>query len=209
MDQTPQPLVAIPASVGLMRTIDSPESLKSKRPKVGCDTRSMGSEPSRPITAADKSRRGLTALLSRAAPYVITLDGLILIVLGLIAMIGALRAFQGEALLLAIGGIALILFGVMMIGRWNVPALKTGLFGLTAGYFASALTEFEVATDPCDIGATFERCANDVALGAPWAVYTGPALLAVLAFVFIAFEPLNRPTAAADPDPRQGVDNLS
>jgi hypothetical protein len=61
---------------------------------------------------------------------------------------------------------------------------------MTAAYFASALSEFEVATDPCDIGATMERCAGHVPGGQPWAVYEEPLLLAILLFFFLALEPI-------------------
>lgn len=46
-----------------------------------------------------------------------------------------------------------------------------------------------MATDPCDIGSTLAECATDVVKGAPWAVYQGPLVIAVLAFVVVALEP--------------------
>ena len=89
-----------------------------------------------------------------------------------------------------IAGLALVLFGLMTVVRWNLTAVRTGMIGLTAGYFASALTEFQVATDPCDIGSTLERCVGHVPGGFPWVVYQGPLTLAILTFVLIAFQPL-------------------
>jgi hypothetical protein len=124
-----------------------------------------------------------------AALWVVRIDGVAIAALGLVAIVGSLGAFQGEAPLLVIGGGALIAFGTMLALRWRVRAARTGLAGLTGGYFATALTEFEVATDPCDIGATLERCANDVAVGTPWSVYLGPLVLAVLFFVSFIVEP--------------------
>ena len=64
---------------------------------------------------------------------------------------------------LFIAGLALLAFGVMIVFRWNLRAVKTGFAGITTGHFAVALTEFEVATDPCDIGSTLARCAGHVA----------------------------------------------
>jgi len=111
---------------------------------------------------------------------------------GVFAILGSIGTFQGEGFLLVFGGSALVLFGLMMIVRWNLSAARTGLIGLTAGYFATALSEFEVATDPCDIAATLARCAGQPASGTPWIVYQGPMILAMLLFVFIALEPLVR-----------------
>ncbi|HYI22533.1 MAG TPA: hypothetical protein VEX62_07845 [Candidatus Limnocylindrales bacterium] len=118
---------------------------------------------------------------------------------GAIALIGSRGAFQGQDLLLLIAGFALIAFGVMIVFRWNLRAVKTGLAGMTAGYFASALSEFEVATDPCDIGSTLARCADHVLGGTPWAVYQGPVLLAVLLFFLLALEPY---VSEAQPPPK-------
>jgi len=146
----------------------------------------------------DRLRLRLTAIAPRVAPYVMTIDGVLLIVVGVYALIGAMGAFQGEGLLLVVGGLALILFGSMTIIRRNLAAVRTGLFGLTAGYFASALTEFQVATDPCDIGSTLERCSGHVPGGLPWAVYQGPLFLAILLFVFIAFEGSESPPSRMD-----------
>ena len=116
---------------------------------------------------------------------------------GIYALIGALNTFQGDGFLLVVAGFALIIFGLMMIVGWNLAAVRTGLIGLTAGYFAASLSEFQVATDPCDIGSTLDRCAGHVPGGLPWLVYQGPLLLAMLLFVFIAFEPMVRRTEAA------------
>lgn len=137
-------------------------------------------------------RMRLHTLLTAAAPYVVALDGVLLGLVGVVAIIGSSEGAQGEGLLLLVGGLALVLFGLLMILRWNPSAVRTGLIGLTAGYFATSLTQFEVATDPCDVGGTFERCVGQVAGGEPWGVYQGPVILAVLLFVFIAFEPLLR-----------------
>jgi hypothetical protein len=134
--------------------------------------------------------------MTRAAPYVVAIDGLLLIVAGASALIASTNSFQGEGFLLVVGGLALVLFGFLMIVRWNLTAVRTGLFALTAGYFATALQEFQVATDPCDIGATFERCVGHVPGGLPWIVYQGPLILAMLLFVFIVFEPLLPHSAA-------------
>src|SRR4051812_14754227 len=114
------------------------------------------------VTGRERLRRRLTALAARARPHVLTVDGVLLIVVGIYALIGAANSFQGEGFLLIVGGLALILFGAMTIARWNLSAVRTGLIGLTAGYFASALAEFQTATDPCDIGATFSSCAGHV-----------------------------------------------
>jgi hypothetical protein len=121
-----------------------------------------------------------------------TVVGVLLTVAGASALLGVMSAVQGEAPLLLIGGLALILFGVMVMSRRNMRAARIGLIGLTAGYFATALTEFEVFTDPCDIGATLERCMTDVVRGAPWNIYVGPLFLAVLIFGVIALEPYTR-----------------
>ena len=141
------------------------------------------------VPPTERLRRRLDASMGRAAPYVVTIDGALLIIVGFYALIGAANAFQGEWFLLTVGGLALILFGSMMALRWNLAAVRIGLFGVTAGYFATALQEFQVATDPCDIGATLERCATHIPGGIPWVVYQGPLLLAILLFIFIAFEP--------------------
>jgi hypothetical protein len=116
-------------------------------------------------------------------------DGVVIGLVGLVALLGAANGDLGERFLLFVAGLALILFGVMIVMRWNLSAVRTGMIGLTAGYFATALSEFEVATDPCDIGAALERCATDVVKGAPWVVYQGPMILAMLLFIFIVLEP--------------------
>jgi len=126
------------------------------------------------------------------AELLLIVDGAVLALVGLFAAMAAIGSIQGEFPLLLVGGLALFGFGLMTVLRWNLGAARTGLIGLTAGYFATALSEFEVATDPCDIGATLDRCATDVVKGAPWVVYQGPLILAVLAFVFIVLEPLVR-----------------
>ena len=159
-------------------------------------------EPSAPrLPATERLRLRLTDSMTRAAPYVVAIDGMLVIVAGASAVIASTSAFQGEGFLLLVAGLALILFGSMMILRWNLSVVRFGLFGLTAGYFASALQEFQVATDPCDIGATLERCATHVPGGLPWVVYQGPLILAVLLFVFIVFEPL-----LTSPSPPQSRD---
>jgi hypothetical protein len=116
-------------------------------------------------------------------------DGVAIGLSGVLALTGSLDGEQGERFLLVVAGLALLVFGLMIVMRWKLSAVRTGMFGLTAGYFATALTEFQVATDPCDIGAALERCATDVVKGAPWVVYQGPLILAVLLFIFIVFEP--------------------
>jgi hypothetical protein len=150
-------------------------------------------------TTSEQMRTRLSAISARAAPHVLTIDGVLFIVVGIYALIPALNSTQGEGFLLVVGGGALILFGLMTIIRWNLPAVRTGLIGLTAGYFASALSEFQTATDPCDIGATFERCAGHVPGGHPWLVYQGPLLLAILVFVFIACQPPERAASHEQP----------
>ena len=145
------------------------------------------------LTDTERLRLQLTDMTTRAAPYIVTIDAVLVIVTGVYALIGSINTFQGEGFLLVVGGLALILFGLMMLIRWNLSAVRTGMIGLTAGYFASALTEFQVATDPCDIAPTLARCAGHVAAGTPWIVYQGPLILAMLLFVFIAFEPLLKP----------------
>jgi hypothetical protein len=119
----------------------------------------------------------------------LSLDGVGVALAGVISLIGASEAYQGDGLLLFVAGVGLLGFGLMIVMRWNLRAVKTGLAGMTAAYFASALSEFEVATDPCDIGSTIERCVNHVPGGFPWAVYQGPLVLAVLVFFLIALEP--------------------
>ena len=145
---------------------------------------------SQPLPALERLGLRLSTLMTRAAPYAVAIDGALLIVAGGSALIASANAFQGEGFLLLVGGLALILFGLMMLVRWNLSAVRTGLFALTAGYFATSLQEFQVATDPCDIGATFERCVGHVPGGLPWIVYQGPLILAMFLFVFIVFEPL-------------------
>ncbi len=150
----------------------------------------------------DSVRLRLSESMTRVAPYAVAVDGVLLIVVGVYALIASANTFQGEGFLLVVGGLALILFGLMIFLRWNLSAARTGLIGLTAGYFASALTEFQVATDPCDIGATLERCAGHVPGGTPWVVYQGPLVIAMLLFVFIVFEHLLEPgPPAAAPRP--------
>ena len=141
-------------------------------------------------SATERVGQRFSEAFTRAAPYIVTIDGVLLIIVGLYAAWSAIGSFQGEGMLLVVGGLAIVLFGVMVIGRWNPAAVRTGLIGLTAGYFATALSEFEVATDPCDIGATLDRCVGHVPGGGPWVVYQGPLILGVLLFIFIAFEPL-------------------
>ena len=107
------------------------------------DEPTAAGEPSGPrLTAIERLRQRLTVLITRAARYVVAIDGVLFVVVGVYALIGSTNTFQGEGFLLVVGGLALILFGFMMIIRWNLPAVRTGLIGLTAGYFASALTEF-------------------------------------------------------------------
>jgi hypothetical protein len=160
--------------------------------------------PARPhlqLPLSERTRRRITAYLTRLSPRLFAIDGALVAIAGLFAIQASIGTFQGEGFLLVFGGGALVLFGLMMILRWNLPAARTGLIGLTAGYFATALTEFQVATDPCDIGAKFARCAGAPVLGAPWIVYQGPLILAMLLFVFIALEPfLPEAAEAADPD---------
>ena len=155
--------------------------------------------PERPVTIAERLQARVTHAVKRAAPYVVTIDGFLLILVGIYAIVGALNTVHGEGFLLVVGGLALILFGIMVIMRWNPQAVRTGLIGLTAGYFASALSEFEVATDPCDIGSTIARCAGEATVGTPWIVYQGPLILAMLLFIFIAFERRLEPTTAPAP----------
>jgi hypothetical protein len=155
--------------------------------------------PERRPTLAERLRARVTLAMTRAAPYVVTVDGFLLILVGIYAIVGATNTIHGEAFLLIVGGLALILFGIMVILRWSPQAVRTGLIGLTAGYFASALSEFEVATDPCDIGSTLARCVGETTLGTPWIVYQGPLILAMLLFIFIAFEPLLQSTEGSAP----------
>ena len=145
----------------------------------------------------DRLKVRLTASLTRAAPYVVAVDGVLVMLTGLYALANSFFAFQGEGLILLIAGFALLLFGFLMIVRWNLPLVRLGLVGLTAGYFAEALQEFQVATDPCDIGATMERCLGHVPGGVPWQVYQGPMMLATFTFVLIAFQPLLHSSADA------------
>jgi hypothetical protein len=126
---------------------------------------------------------------AQIAGVLLSLDGVLIGLTGVLALVGAFNAFQGEEVVLFIAGLALLAFGVMVVFRWNLPAVKTGLAGMTAGYFASALTEFEVRTDPCDIGSTLARCADHVPGGTPWEVYQGPVFLAALLFFLLALEP--------------------
>ena len=77
---------------------------------------------------------------SDVARALLSVVGVLVALTGVVALIGSSLAFQGEELLLLIAGIALLAFGVMIVFRWNLRAVKTGLAGMTAGYFASALT---------------------------------------------------------------------
>ncbi len=126
---------------------------------------------------------------SDVARVLLSLDGVAIGLTGVVAIMGSTAAFQGEGILLLVAGIALVAFGIMVVLRWKLRAVKTGLIGMTAGYFAAALAEFEVATDPCDIGAHLERCVDHVVGGLPWAVYQGPLILAVLLFFLLVLEP--------------------
>lgn len=142
-----------------------------------------------PLPAFEPFRLRLSAWLTRAAPWIIAIDGLVVVLVGLYSVYNSFIAFQGESFILLMAGLGLLLFGVMMMLRWNLPLVRIGLVGLVAGYFGEALQEFQVATDPCDIGATMERCASHVPGGIPWEVYQGPFFLALLLFVMIAFQP--------------------
>ena len=152
----------------------------------------QGASGAPPVPALERLRLRLSAGLTRNAPRIVSIDGVLVFLIGIYALISSLVSYQGEGFLLVIGGLALLLFGFMMVLRWNLPLVRIGLVGMTAGYFASALQEFQVATDPCDIGATFERCVGVVPGGIPWLVYQGPLVLAVLLFILIAFEPATR-----------------
>ena len=150
-----------------------------------------------------QSRRIWAALRQiSAAEILLAVDGLAVIFAGITALTAAFESVLGEDLLLLVGGGALVLFGVMIVLRSNLQVVRTGLVGLTAGYFASALSEFEVATDACDIGGVLERCATDVTKGLPYAVYQGPLVLAVLTFALIVVEP--RVRSRDNPPPKQG-----
>ncbi len=46
---------------------------------------------------------------------------MLLIVAGGYALMALANAYQGEGFLLFVGGLALVLFGSMMILRWNLP----------------------------------------------------------------------------------------
>jgi hypothetical protein len=116
-------------------------------------------------------------------------DGVAIGIVGLVAISGSFNGEQGERFLLFVAGVGLVLLGVMIVMRWNLGAVRTAMIGLTAGYFATAVAEFQVATDPCDIGATLDRCANDVVKGAPWVVYQAPLILAILTFILIVLSP--------------------
>jgi hypothetical protein len=111
------------------------------------ESQSVPQEP-----AMERLHLRLSAALTRAAPYIVSIDGALVFLLGVYALVNSAISYQGEALLLFVGGMALLLFGFMMVVRWNLPLVRIGLVGVTAGYFASALQEFQVATDPCDIG---------------------------------------------------------
>ena len=143
----------------------------------------------RPLATAQLIRPLSLLRRDQIARLLMTIVGVVVLLVGVGALLGATSAFQGEELLLLTAGVALVAFGVMIVFRWNLRAVKTGLAGMTAGYFASALSEFEVATDPCDIRSALARCVDHVAGGTPWAVYQGPFVLAVLLFLVIAIEP--------------------
>lgn len=156
--------------------IDSPKN----------DNQHSGARPS----ALASARRRLSAIRRfHIARLLLVLDGILLALVGVIALQGSTVAFQGDELPLFIAGIALVSFGVMIVFRWNLRAVKTGLAGLTAGYFAAMLSAFEVATDPCDIASTMAQCVGQVAGGTPWAVYQGPLIIAALLFILLALEP--------------------
>ena len=123
------------------------------------------------------------------AGALLSVDGIVVVLVGLVAIDGSFAAFQGEQLPLFLGGLALVAFGVMIVFRLNLRTVKTGFAGLVAGYFAAALSEFEVATNPCDIGATFAACVGHIAGGHPFAVYEGPMIVAALLFFLLALEP--------------------
>ncbi len=137
----------------------------------------------------DGIRDGISRAARRAAPVLLAVDGLLVVSTGVVSLSGSLSSVQGEGSLLLVAGAALIGFGLMIAIRWQLASAKAGLIALAAGYFAAALSEFEVATDPCDIGAILASCATDLVKGEPYGVYQGPLILAALAFVVIALEP--------------------
>ena len=78
-------------------------------------------------SAMERLRLRLDSWTSRYARYVVAVDGGLVVIVGIYAIIGALDTFQGEGFLLVVAGIALILFGLMMIVGWNLAAVRTGL----------------------------------------------------------------------------------
>jgi hypothetical protein len=135
-------------------------------------------------------RVALDAAARVLAPYGVALVGLAVATLGAVGVVQSPSSIQGEGLLLFAGGTALVVVGLMMMLRWRLPAVRTGLAGITAGYFAMALSEFEVRTNPCDIGSTLAVCGGHVPGDTPWGVYHGPVILATCLFVFLVLEPL-------------------
>ena len=63
----------------------------------------------------ERLRLRLDSWATRHARYVVAIDGGLVVVVGIYALIGALNTFQGDGFLLVVAGFALILFGLMMI----------------------------------------------------------------------------------------------
>ena len=66
-------------------------------------------------SVAERIRERLTAATTRVAPVLFAVDGVLVVLVGLYAIVGSTGTFQGEGFLLIVAGIALVLFGLMMI----------------------------------------------------------------------------------------------
>ena len=77
----------------------------------------------------DRLKARLIERLTRAAPYVVSVDGVLVSLVGVYVLVSSFSAFQGEALILIIAALALLLFGFLMVVRWNLPLVRLGLVG--------------------------------------------------------------------------------
>src|SRR5215218_10230229 len=86
-----------PALTGQSRLVS-----KGMAEETQLEPASAEASPSPRLTVVDRVRLRLTALTTRAAPYAITIDGILLVIVGLYALVGAANSFQGEGFLLIV-----------------------------------------------------------------------------------------------------------
>ena len=146
----------------------------------------------------ERMRASAERAVRRAAPWIVALDGLFVILGGVIAVAGAVMgANQGGDLGLLIGGVGGCLIGLLMVFRSRLELVRTVLVGLTAGYFALQLSVFQVATARCDVNEIAPECHGLAAGATPYGLFDGPLVIAAILVLFLIFEPLlHHPPAA-------------